>query len=63
LVERWVDTVRGLWKKGMSLDEASEIMEKEILKEAGVQELPIYASISIRTSVMGIIHYLEKTHE
>ncbi|MDA4126507.1 MAG: MBL fold metallo-hydrolase [Thaumarchaeota archaeon] len=63
LVERWVDTVRGLWKKGMSLDEASEIMEKEILEEAGVQELPIYASISIRTSVMGIIHYLEKTHE
>ncbi len=61
LVERWVDTVRGLWKKGMSLDEASKIMEKEILEEAGVQELPIYASISIRTSVMGIIHYLEKS--
>jgi glyoxylase-like metal-dependent hydrolase (beta-lactamase superfamily II) len=61
LVERWVETVRGLWKKGMSLDEASEVMEKEILKEAGVQELPVYASISIRTSVMGIIHYLEKS--
>jgi glyoxylase-like metal-dependent hydrolase (beta-lactamase superfamily II) len=61
LVERWVDTVRGLWKKGMSLDEASDIMEKEILEEAGVQELPIYANISIRTSVMGIIHYLEKS--
>lgn len=61
LVERWIETVRGLWKKGMSLDEASEVMEKEILKEAGVQELPVYASISIRTSVMGIIHYLEKS--
>ncbi|HEY6283092.1 MAG TPA: MBL fold metallo-hydrolase [Nitrososphaerales archaeon] len=63
LVERWVETVRGLWKKGMSLDEASEVMEKEILEKAGVQELPIYASISVRTSVMGIIHYLEKAHE
>jgi len=61
LVEGWVEIVRGLWKKGMSLDEASEVMEKEILKEAGVQELPIYAIISIRTSVMGIIHYLEKS--
>ncbi|HEV2139391.1 MAG TPA: MBL fold metallo-hydrolase [Nitrososphaerales archaeon] len=61
LVERWVETVRGLWKKGMSLDEASEIMEKEIIVAAGVQELPIYASISVRTSVMGIIRYLEKS--
>ncbi|MDA4119552.1 MAG: hypothetical protein OK436_03095, partial [Thaumarchaeota archaeon] len=61
LVERWVEIVRVLWKKGISLDEASEIMEKEILEGAGVQELPIYASISIRTSVMGIIHYLEKS--
>jgi len=61
LVEHWVDTVRGLWKKGMSLDEISEIMEKKILEEAGVQELPIYAKISVRTSVMGIIHYLEKS--
>ncbi|HEV2226655.1 MAG TPA: MBL fold metallo-hydrolase [Nitrososphaerales archaeon] len=63
LVESWVETVRGLWKRGMSLDEASEIMEKEIIEEARVRELPIYASISVRTSVMGIIHYLEKTHE
>jgi glyoxylase-like metal-dependent hydrolase (beta-lactamase superfamily II) len=60
LVERWVEIVRALWKKGLSLDEASEVMEKEILKEAGIQELPIYAIISIRTSVMGIIHYLER---
>ena len=63
LVERWVETVRGLWKKGVSIDEASEVMEKEILEEAGVPELPIYASISVRVSVMGIIHYLEKAHE
>ena len=61
LVGRWVDAVRGLWKEGMSLDAASEIMEKEIIETAGVQELPIYASISVRTSVMGIIHYLEKS--
>jgi glyoxylase-like metal-dependent hydrolase (beta-lactamase superfamily II) len=61
LVERWVEQVRGLWKKGMSLDEASEVMEKGILEEARVQDLPIYARVSVRTSVMGIIRYLEKS--
>jgi glyoxylase-like metal-dependent hydrolase (beta-lactamase superfamily II) len=60
LVELWVGIVRDLWKKGMALDEASEVMEKSILEKAGVQELPIYARVSVRTSVMGIIHYLEK---
>jgi glyoxylase-like metal-dependent hydrolase (beta-lactamase superfamily II) len=61
LVERWVELVRGLWKKGMSLDQASEVMEKGVLEAAGVRELPIYAVVSVRTSVMGIIRYLEKS--
>jgi len=61
LVERWVELVRGLWKKGTSLDDASEVMEKGVLQEAGVQDLPIYAKVSVRASVMGIMHYLEKS--
>jgi glyoxylase-like metal-dependent hydrolase (beta-lactamase superfamily II) len=61
LVESWVELVRELWKKGLSLDQASEVMEKGVLEAAGVQELPIYAVVSVRTSVMGIINYLEKS--
>jgi hypothetical protein len=53
--------VRTLWKRGVSLDEAAEVMEGEVAKDAGTKDLPIYAKISVRTSVMGIIHYLEKS--
>ncbi len=60
LVRQWVDRVKALWKNGMSLDSASGVMEGEVIRDAGVSELPIYAKVSIRTSVMGIIHYLEK---
>ncbi len=60
LVQQWLDRVKALWKNGMSLDAASEVMEGEVIRDAGVSELPIYAKVSIRTSVMGIIHYLEK---
>ena len=61
LVQRWVEQVKVLWRKGMSLDEAAGVMEGEITKDAGTTDLPIYAKVSARTSVMGIIHYLEKT--
>ena len=60
LVQRWVEEVKGLWKKGMSLDEATGAMQGEVAREAGTSELPIYAQVSVRASVMGIIHYLEK---
>jgi glyoxylase-like metal-dependent hydrolase (beta-lactamase superfamily II) len=60
LVEQWVEVVRRLWKKGMTLDQVSDVMEKRVIEEAGAQELTIYAKVSVRTSVMGIIHYLEK---
>jgi glyoxylase-like metal-dependent hydrolase (beta-lactamase superfamily II) len=60
LVQGWVEKVKGLWKKGVSLDEATEAMQGEVAREAGTADLPIYAQVSIRTSVMGIIHYLEK---
>lgn len=60
LVQRWVEEVKMLWKKGMSLDEATEAMQAEVSRDAGIADLPIYALVSVRTSVMGIIHYLEK---
>jgi glyoxylase-like metal-dependent hydrolase (beta-lactamase superfamily II) len=60
LVQRWVEEVKGLWKRGMSLDEATVAMQGEVAREAGTTDLPIYAQVSIRTSVMGIIRYLEK---
>jgi len=61
LVQLWVDKVKILGKKGMSLDEVSEAMEEDVVRDAGVNELAIYAKLSIRTSVMGIIRYLEKS--
>lgn len=60
LVMRWVEEVKGLWKKGLSLDAATEVMEGEVARDAGTANLPIFAQVSVRTSVMGIMHYLEK---
>ena len=60
LVPLWVEKVKGLWKGGRSLDEVSGVMEGEVLKDAGVADLPIYAKLSVRTSVMGIMHHLSK---
>lgn len=60
LVQSWVEEVKTLWKQGTTLDQASQVMQGEVMKDAGMPELPIYAQISIRTSVMGIMHYLEK---
>ena len=59
-VQSWVDKVGAMVKRNMSLDEASEVMEAEVRSETGPVELPIYAKVSIRTSVMGIMHYFEK---
>jgi glyoxylase-like metal-dependent hydrolase (beta-lactamase superfamily II) len=60
LVLCWVETVRGMWKQKVSLEHASEAMEKEVAGDAGREELPIFAKVSVRTSVMGIMHYLDK---
>lgn len=56
----WVKEVTNFRNKGMELDEISEIMASKVKAEAGGKDLPIYARVSIRTSVMGIMHYLEK---
>ncbi len=60
LVRSWVEEVKGYWKRGASLDEITDKMETEVRRDAGAEELPIYAQVSIRTSVKGITHYLEK---
>jgi glyoxylase-like metal-dependent hydrolase (beta-lactamase superfamily II) len=60
LVQRWVEQVKSMWKQRMSLDEVAEKMEMEVVRDAGVEDLPIYAKVSVRTSVMGIMHYLDK---
>jgi len=59
-VLQWVRDVEGMRKRGVGLEEASEVMASKVGKEANVNELPIYARVSVRTSVMGIMHYLEK---
>jgi len=57
----WVEKVRKMSKKGMTLDAISEVLEKEVTLEAGLQDLEIYAKVLIKTSVMGIMRYLEKS--
>jgi glyoxylase-like metal-dependent hydrolase (beta-lactamase superfamily II) len=60
LVQLWVEKVKVLWKQGKSLDEVSVAMEEDVLRDAGATELTIYAKVSVRTSVMGILHYFDK---
>jgi glyoxylase-like metal-dependent hydrolase (beta-lactamase superfamily II) len=60
LVQLWVEKVKVLWKAGKSLEEVTEAMESDVTRDAGTADLPIYAKVSIRTSVMGIMHYLDK---
>lgn len=62
LVMSWVDQVKTMWKQKATLDEVAETMEKTVAEDAGVKDLPIYAKVSVRTSAMGIMHYLDKNH-
>lgn len=59
-VKAWVGEVRTMRNRGLTLDQASELMERRVIAEAGVGDLPIYARVSVRTSVMGIMDFLEK---
>ncbi len=59
-VPEWVKAVREMKNRRMGLDEISEEMSARVRNEAAVDDLPIYATLSIRTSVMGIMHYLDK---
>lgn len=59
-VGQWVEEVKVLRKRGTPLDEAAEVMERKVVEDAGVDGLAIYARVLVRTSVMGIMHYLDK---
>lgn len=59
-VTKWVRDVGDMKGRGASVDDASEAMELRVAAESGVKDLPIYAKVSIRTSVMGIMHYLNR---
>ena len=59
-VRAWVDEVSKMRNEGLGLDEAAERMERKVGAEAGMTDLPIYAKVSVRSSVMGILHYLSK---
>jgi glyoxylase-like metal-dependent hydrolase (beta-lactamase superfamily II) len=59
-VLQWVYDVKQSKKKGLDLEGISDVMSAKVSAEAAVPELPVYARVSIRTSVMGILKYLEK---
>ncbi len=60
-VEDWLSEVRAMKSKGLELDEIVEKMQGEIQAEAGVTELPIYAQVSVRITVMGMLHFLSRS--
>lgn len=60
LVRSWVEEVKKQWRGGASTDEITDLMEAGVRRDAGTGELPIYAQVSVRASVKGIIHFLEK---
>ena len=59
-VGEWIESVRDLKKGKKGLDEITDAMVERVIASEGTDALPVYAKISVRTSVMGILHYLEK---
>jgi glyoxylase-like metal-dependent hydrolase (beta-lactamase superfamily II) len=59
-VAAWVDGLRKMKKEGADFGRMTEEMVAEVAREEGTTELPLYAQVSVRTSVMGINHFLEK---
>jgi hypothetical protein len=58
--KEWVRAVEGMRNAKKGLDEITEEMVMRVAAAERMEALPIYAQISIRTSVMGILHYLER---
>ena len=59
-VRQWVKDVREMRNRKQTPDQIVEAVSTEVKREAGVTDLPMYVQISVRNSVMGVIHYLEK---
>lgn len=60
-VESWVSEVSRLRKSGAVLDTIVDELTRRVKVESGLDELPIYAEVSIRVSVLGILHFLNKS--
>jgi len=59
-IEKWVRVVRDFRRQKKTLDEITDEMIGKVESIEGVKTLPIYAQVSVRTSVMGIMNYLER---
>ncbi len=59
-VLQWVREVREMRNKKWGLEEITEAMVTKVKSEANADYVPVYAQVSVRTSVMGILHYLDK---
>jgi glyoxylase-like metal-dependent hydrolase (beta-lactamase superfamily II) len=59
-VKEWVRAVEGMRNAKKGLDEITEEMVARVAAAERAEALPIYAQVSVRTSVMGILHYLER---
>jgi len=59
----WLSLVRGMREGGTEFDAAVEKMLVLAAREAGVRpdQLPIYAEVSVRTTVMGMYQYLARS--
>jgi glyoxylase-like metal-dependent hydrolase (beta-lactamase superfamily II) len=55
----WVRVVGDL-RKTKSPDEITDEMVSRVASEEGADDLPLHVKVTIRTSVLGIIHYLDK---
>jgi glyoxylase-like metal-dependent hydrolase (beta-lactamase superfamily II) len=59
-VAEWVRVVGDLRNSKRGLDEITDEMVSRVASAESVEGLPIYTIVSIRTSVMGILNYLER---
>lgn len=59
-VNEWVRAVEGMRNSKKRFDEITEEMTARVAAAEGMETIPIYAQISVRTSVMGILSYLER---
>lgn len=59
-VKEWVKAVEGMRNAKKGLDEISGEMSARVAAAETLESLPIYAQVSVRTSVMGILTYLER---
>jgi hypothetical protein len=58
----WLAKVKHLKGRGMTLEQMIPEFQAGVVKDAGMrsENFPPYAQLSIRITLMGMIHYLEK---